>query len=64
MEVIESTFDEDQMERSIRISEASLNIEEQELQVGANKLIEQKLSGQISEKDFLRMAKSLAKLEK
>lgn len=52
------------MERSIRISEASLNIEGQELQVGANKLIEQKLSGQISEKDFLRMAKSLAKLEK
>lgn len=59
-----SNFNEDQMERAIRISEASLNIEGQELQVGAKKLIELKLSGQISEKDFLRMAKGLAKHEK
>ncbi|MDQ0173085.1 hypothetical protein [Paenibacillus tundrae] len=49
------------MERVIRIAEASLNIEGQELQAGAKKLIELKLSGQISKKDFLRMAKDLAK---
>lgn len=58
-----SKFNEDQMERALRISEASLNIEGQELQEGAKKLIELKLSGQISEKDFLRMAKGLAKHE-
>ncbi|MDR6726109.1 hypothetical protein J2W91_004615 [Paenibacillus amylolyticus] len=58
-----SKLNEEQIERSIRIAEASINIEGQELQAGARKLIELKLSGQISEKDFLRMATGLAQQE-
>ena len=50
----------DRNDRAFRNAKASLEIENQTLQVGAEELILRKLNGQISQADFLREAAALA----